>query len=84
MRLLLQLATEARWRAGSAGGTPATGTIGSAGTGSDVDDLIHLRGPLTEDAVVRALQARFYHNKFYVSAQFVLGENVSRNRRSTI
>lgn len=33
----------------------------------DVDDLIHLRGPLTEDAVVRALQARFYHNKFYVS-----------------
>ncbi|XP_050680896.1 unconventional myosin-Va [Leptidea sinapis] len=33
--------------------------------GGDVDDLIHLRGPLTEDALVRTLQARFYQNKFY-------------------
>lgn len=37
-----------------------------------MDDLIHLRGPLTEDAVVRALQARFYHNKFYVCPYFIL------------
>jgi hypothetical protein len=48
---------EPRWRAG--GGA-------NGANGADVDDLIHLRGPLTEDAVVRALQARFYHNKYYV------------------
>lgn len=38
-----------------------------SGAAADVEDLIHLRGPLTEDAVVRALQARFYQHKFYVS-----------------
>lgn len=43
------------------------GIAGGGAGGTDVDDLIHLRGPLTEDALVRALQARFYHNKFYVS-----------------
>ncbi|CAH0584003.1 unnamed protein product [Chrysodeixis includens] len=50
---------ESRWpvaKSAAGGGWPA---------GADVEDLIHLRGPLTEDAVVRALQARFYHNKFY-------------------
>ncbi|XP_060802579.1 unconventional myosin-IXAa [Amyelois transitella] len=53
---------ESRWRAAA-----PTGNSGASGgaAGGDVDDLIHLRGPLTEDAVVRALQARFYHNKFY-------------------
>ncbi|CAG9087282.1 unnamed protein product [Plutella xylostella] len=44
---------------------PSAPSAGGANSGGDVDDLIHLRGPLTEDAVVRALQARFYHNKFY-------------------
>ncbi|XP_022128945.2 unconventional myosin-IXAa isoform X1 [Pieris rapae] len=44
---------EVRWRGGSGAG--------------DVDDLVHLRGPLTEDAIVRALQTRFYQNKFYTS-----------------
>ncbi|CAH2091548.1 unnamed protein product [Euphydryas editha] len=72
MRPNLRLVTEARWRAGTAGGAQATGTTGSASNGSDVDDLIHLRGPLTEDAVVRALQARFYHNKFYTSVGPIL------------
>lgn len=43
------------------------GAAQCAGQGATADDLIHLRGPLTEDAVVRALQARFYQNKFYVS-----------------
>ncbi|XP_047026537.1 unconventional myosin-IXb isoform X1 [Helicoverpa zea] len=52
------LSTESRW--------PQPKPAGGAGAaGADVEDLIHLRGPLTEDAVVRALQARFYHNKFY-------------------
>ncbi|XP_053606932.1 unconventional myosin-IXa isoform X2 [Plodia interpunctella] len=53
---------EARWRAATTSGT--SGVVSGA-SGGEVDDLIHLRGPLTEDAVVRALQARFYHNKFY-------------------
>lgn len=55
----LAASAESRW--------PAPKPAGPA-AGADVEDLIHLRGPLTEDAVVRALQARFYHNKFYVSA----------------
>ncbi|XP_049874409.1 unconventional myosin-IXb [Pectinophora gossypiella] len=66
---------DTRWRSSAAAptaSTACTGTVAGAGSaptaggvGADVDDLIHLRGPLTEDAVVRALQARFYHNKFY-------------------
>lgn len=51
---------------------PGAGSGLPAGLATDVDDLIHLRGPLTEDAVVRALQARFYHNKFYVSPRTAL------------
>lgn len=60
---------ETRWR--SVPPAPTVGANVSAAptstnvVGADVEDLIHLRGPLTEDAVVRALQARFYHNKFY-------------------
>ena len=30
-------------------------------------DLIHLEPPLNEDAVIRALQARFFNQKYYVS-----------------
>ncbi|CAH0729426.1 unnamed protein product, partial [Brenthis ino] len=56
---------EVRWRGASA-------SVAPAGAASDVDDLIHLRGPLTEDAVVRALQARFYHNKYYTSVGPIL------------
>lgn len=33
----------------------------------DMDDLIHLQGPLTEDAVMRTLQARFNDEKYFVS-----------------
>lgn len=33
----------------------------------DMDDLIHLPGPLTEDAVMRTLQARFAEGKHFVS-----------------
>ncbi|XP_059050788.1 unconventional myosin-XIX [Achroia grisella] len=61
---------EARWRNNStttvaAPAAPAAASTSAGAAQLDVDDLIHLRGPLTEDAVVRALQARFYHNKFY-------------------
>lgn len=32
----------------------------------DMDDLIHLLGPLTEDAVMKTLQARFIEKKYFV------------------
>lgn len=33
----------------------------------DIDDLIHLSGPLTEDAVMKTLLTRFQNDSFYVS-----------------
>lgn len=36
-------------------------------TSIDMDDLIHLLGPLTEDAVMKTLQARFIEKKYFVS-----------------
>lgn len=42
--------------------TPAPG-----GPNTHLADLTHLAGPLTEDAVIKCLQAKFYANKFYVS-----------------
>ena len=33
---------------------------------AEISDLIRLQGPLTEDAVVKTLQARFYNQKFQV------------------
>ena len=35
---------------------------------AEISDLIRLQGPLTEDAVVKTLQARFYNEKFQVSS----------------
>lgn len=35
----------------------------------DMDDLIHLLGPLTEDAVMKTLQARFIEKKYFVSCK---------------
>ena len=32
-----------------------------------MEDLIHITGPLTEDAILRVLQARFYKAMHYVS-----------------
>lgn len=32
-----------------------------------MEDLIHLNGPLTEDAVMKTLQARFNEKKYFVS-----------------
>ena len=36
---------------------------------ADVEDLIHLYGPLTEDALIRCLQARCAAGKQHVSVQ---------------
>lgn len=33
----------------------------------EMNDLIHLMGPLTEDAVMKTLQARFTEKKYFVS-----------------
>lgn len=33
----------------------------------DIEDLIHIDGPLTEDAVVRILYRRFMCQKYFVS-----------------
>lgn len=37
----------------------------------NMEDLIHLPGPLTEDAVMRTLQARFNDSKYFVSFFFL-------------
>jgi hypothetical protein len=34
---------------------------------ADLEDLIHLAGPLTEDALLKCLQARFCASQFFVS-----------------
>lgn len=39
----------------------------------DMDDLIHMLGPLTEDAVMKTLQARFNEKKYFVSFNLSLG-----------
>lgn len=33
----------------------------------DLDDLIHIDGPLTEDAVIRIMYRRFLNQKYFVS-----------------
>ena len=37
---------------------------------AELKDLIHLEGELTEDSVVRALQTRFFNQKYFVSFYF--------------
>lgn len=37
------------------------------GSSYDLEDLIRLPGPLTEDAVMKSLQTRFVNKKCYVS-----------------
>lgn len=38
---------------------------------AELEDLIHMQGPLTEDAVMKCLQARFASSNFYVSTIFI-------------
>lgn len=55
----------------------------SGGGGVDLEDLIHLQGPLTEDAVMKCLQARFSAASFYVSGvRFFYGGTGVTLRRS--
>lgn len=39
---------------------------------SDMDDLIHLLGPLTEDAVMKTLHSRFNEKKYFVSSSLCI------------
>ncbi|CAG9855668.1 unnamed protein product [Phyllotreta striolata] len=43
-----------------------------ATTSSNLEDLIHLHGPLTEDAVMKCLQARFQASNFYTNVGPIL------------
>lgn len=55
---------------GGIGGNSDGGvTGGQRKTASNMEDLIHLPGPLTEDAVMRTLQTRFNEGKFFVSTR---------------
>ena len=40
---------------------------------ADVQDLIHLQHPLSEDLVLRTLQARYFNKNYFVS--LILGSN---------
>ena len=37
---------------------------------AEISDLTRLQGPLTEDAVVKTLQARFYNQNYQVGSKF--------------
>ena len=49
---------------------------------AEISDLIRLQGPLTEDAVVKTLQARFYNEKYQVRHWGTLGEDASSRTSS--
>ncbi|XP_055389297.1 unconventional myosin-Ia isoform X2 [Condylostylus longicornis] len=54
--------------------TAATKTIdnGKQKKPNEMDDLIHLTGPLTEDAVTRTLQSRFNNNEYFTNVGPIL------------
>ena len=43
---------------------------------SQVEDLVHLKGPITEEAIVSALHTRFGNREFLVSA-FLLSSDLT-------
>lgn len=63
------------------GGTLRRGAARSSP--SNVDDLIHLAGPLTEDAVLKTLQARFYADEFFVRLNINTNLKKNKNKRKT-
>lgn len=46
---------------------------------AEISDLTRLQGPLTEDAVVKTLQARFYNQNYQVGSKFTW---IERNKAS--
>lgn len=61
----VQLQPQSHWSHQHNGGGIAV-TTSPKSPPKDMDDLIHLPGPLTEDAVMRTLQARFAEGKHFV------------------
>ncbi|XP_013109601.1 unconventional myosin-IXa isoform X2 [Stomoxys calcitrans] len=63
---------------GMGNGLPGMGSQGIFSTPGqpkqpfELDDLIHLSGPLTEDAVMRTLQARFHENCYFTNVGPIL------------
>ena len=47
---------------------------------ADIEDLIRLQGPLTEDAVLKTLQARFYNKKFQVGVRDIEKKDQCRRK----
>ena len=45
---------------------------------AEVSDLTRLPGPLTEDAVVKTLQARFYNQQYQVSTSHLATNNTNK------
>lgn len=65
----VQLQPQTHWshqHATAAAAAAAAVTTSPKSPPKDMDDLIHLPGPLTEDAVMRTLQARFADGKHFV------------------
>lgn len=50
----------------------ATASSPGPATSTAFDDLIHLPGPLTEDAVLKCLQARFCAKQYHVRSMLLL------------
>ncbi|XP_077527396.1 unconventional myosin-IXb-like dachs isoform X2 [Haemaphysalis longicornis] len=59
---------------GSPGAAPGAGTVhqGNPNSCAEVRDLIHLPGPLTEDAVLRTLHARFFSREYFTNVGPIL------------
>lgn len=67
-----------RWSYGPAAAAIAACAVnGSMAAAADGGDLIHLPGPLTEDAVLKALHSRFCATKMFVSINNTL-DNITR------
>ena len=49
---------------------------------ANVDDLIHLAGPLTEDAVLKTLQARYYAQEYFVNQFLCINVSNEPSKRS--
>lgn len=57
---------------GTTAGSNVQNTSRLPSVGAETEDLIHLPGPLTEDAVIKCLHARFSAKQYYVSIELII------------
>lgn len=62
---------------GGGGGGGGTLRQSVRASSANVDDLIHLAGPLTEDAVLKTLQARYYAQEYFVNQFLCINASAS-------